>query len=173
MSDTVKIVERCLVKRHVSSLTPASHTIWIGSIFLQCPSINQQQETSLKDGCETGLFFLSHVVCIVHSFLLAATWRRFAAFGGTMVNQLVRIDMGHPWSSGHPNQNPKHGLPQHIVHSQTTGYNCLLKNITKGHWFSWTSTLLARSSHHTVMVMAINILPSDYVIWKSYIAKGS
>ena len=74
--------------------------------------------------------------------------------GGTMVNQLVRIDMGHPWSSGHPNQNPKHGLPQHVVHSQTAGYNCLLKNITKGHWFSWTSTLLARSSHHTVMIMA-------------------
>lgn len=61
----------------------------------------------------------------------------------------------------------------HVVHSQTTGCNCLLKNITKGHWFSWTSTLLARSSHHTVMIMAINILPSDYVIWKSYIAKGS
>ena len=90
-----------------------------------------------------------------------------------MVNQLVRIDMGHPWSSGHPNQNPKHGLPQHVVHSQTTAYNCLLKNITKGHWFSWTSTLLARSFHHTVMIMAINILPSDYDIWKSYIAKGS
>ena len=109
MHDTVKIVERCLIlKARQLTLTPASHTIRIGRIFLQYPSINQQQETSLKDGCEPGLFFLSHVVRIVHSFLLAATWRRCAAFRGTMVNQLVRIDIGHPWSSADPNRNPKH-----------------------------------------------------------------